>query len=319
MAISPQTQRLASTDPDLRLLTQTGNYTVNYTSTSGSGPSGEQQRHWNIYEVLDSTLVTPLQNQPVVMRGVAGGNLAWQNASVDWYDDPSRWSVYEAASGPKSWDRVSATDQNPPQTPLAQVTVSDIKVNQESMSFHVDRTGVPVLVNTSYFPNWEVSGGKGPYRVTPNLMVVIPTSNNVVLNYGYTTLDKVGYGLSFLGLIGLVVLWRRGPARFDAPRNRGLHAATGAPPPDSPTTKDGLADPWNRLGTELADTPDGPSWRRQCWVCGPTTTRPPTGRRPMRPGWMGRRVMRVRVMLIRSGSRPSRCRWSPQARGRPPL
>jgi len=36
--------------------------------------------------------------------------------------------------------------------------------------------GQPVLVKVSYFPNWKASGAKGPYRVTPNLMVVIPRS-----------------------------------------------------------------------------------------------------------------------------------------------
>ena len=35
---------------------------------------------------------------------------------------------------------------------------------------------MPVVVKTSYFPNWEVQGAEGPYRLAPNLMVVVPTS-----------------------------------------------------------------------------------------------------------------------------------------------
>ena len=54
--------------------------------------------------------------------------------------------------------------------------VSDIHEGTESISFNVDQAGVPVLVKTSYFPNWQVSGAKGVYRVTPNLMVVVPTA-----------------------------------------------------------------------------------------------------------------------------------------------
>ena len=38
---------------------------------------------------------------------------------------------------------------------------------------------MPVLVKVSYFPNWQVSGADGPYRVAPNEMVVIPTSTHV--------------------------------------------------------------------------------------------------------------------------------------------
>jgi hypothetical protein len=120
------------------------------------------------------------------------------------------------------------------------------------MSFNVDLTGVPVLVNTSYFPNWQVSGARGPYRVTPNLMVVIPTSQHITMTYGYTTLDKFGYGLSFVGLIGLVVLWRIRPVDYSAARFRGRHATSGPPPPD-PNPPNGLTDPWSRLGSELGD------------------------------------------------------------------
>ena len=45
-------------------------------------------------------------------------------------------------------------------------------------------SGVPVVVTISYFPNWQVSGAEGVYRVSPNLMVVVPTSHHVSLWYG---------------------------------------------------------------------------------------------------------------------------------------
>ena len=41
-----------------------------------------------------------------------------------------------------------------------------------------------MLVKISYYPRWQVSGATGPYRVSPNLMVVVPTSKNVSLVYG---------------------------------------------------------------------------------------------------------------------------------------
>ena len=69
--------------------------------------------------------------------------------------------------------------------------------------------GVPVLVKMSYFPNWSVSGAEGPYRVTPNLMVVIPTDTEVSFTYDRTPPDLIGAALTVLGLIGLVVLARR--------------------------------------------------------------------------------------------------------------
>jgi hypothetical protein len=61
----------------------------------------------------------------------------------------------------------------------------------------------------SYFPNWQVSGAEGPYRITPNHMVVVPTSEHVELTYGWTGVDIGSYALSFAGIGGAVLLARR--------------------------------------------------------------------------------------------------------------
>ena len=126
--------------------------------------------------------------------------------------------MFEAASGPKNWTRVTASATSLPETPLPPVQVSNIKEGTESISFDVDQTGVPVLVKTSYFPNWQVSGASSVYRVTPNLMVVVPTANHVTLTYGYTPIDWIGFILSLLGLLGLVLFWRLRPVEFPAGR-----------------------------------------------------------------------------------------------------
>jgi hypothetical protein len=62
----------------------------------------------------------------------------------------------------------------------------------------------------SYFPNWKVSGADGPYRVAPNFMVVVPTSTDVHLTYGRTSIDYVAYLLTLMGVALLVVMRRRG-------------------------------------------------------------------------------------------------------------
>ena len=72
-------------------------------------------------------------------------------------------------------------------------------------------SGVPILVKTSYFPNWTVHGATGPYRSTPNFMVVVPTSKDVRLTYGTTTAEWGGRILTLLGVagIGALVWWGR--------------------------------------------------------------------------------------------------------------
>jgi len=142
--------------------------------------------------------------------------------------------VYLAEDGPSQWPHVTtqsvpspcASEQglNPkqsrlvangvPKQSLPPVTVTDVQSDDDSMSFHVDRVRVPVLVRISYFPNWKASGAQGPWRVSPNLMVVIPTSNDVHLHYGHTSIELGSAGLSIVGVAALVWVWRRGDIEF---------------------------------------------------------------------------------------------------------
>jgi len=102
------------------------------------------------------------------------------------------------------------------------VQVSHVRATDDSISFRVDRTGVPVLVKASYFPNWKVSGAEGPYRATPNFMVVVPTEKHVTLRYGTTHAEWLGRFLTLLGFVGLgVLVWwgrrRRSPGPVGDP------------------------------------------------------------------------------------------------------
>jgi hypothetical protein len=74
---------------------------------------------------------------------------------------------------------------------------------------------VPVLVKASYFPNWRVEGAEGPYRVAPNFMVVVPTTNQVTLTYGTSPVEYLGYLLTLVGFVLLFVLWRKGPVQYE--------------------------------------------------------------------------------------------------------
>jgi len=272
MAITPETQAQADVDSELKLVATSGPWPVTYTS---GGTSHTEQRTWKIYEVADAQIVTPLLNRPVVVNHAPQGGKQWQNLSESWYLDPNRDDVYYAASGPSAWQRVSAFEPNPPRTPLPPVQVSHTTTGDDSVSFDVDTTGVPVLVRTSYFPNWHVSGAKGPYRVTPNLMVVIPTSHHVRLHYGWTPVDLLGIFLSLLGVAGVTWLDSAAAVAYPEPRHRRAPrwlrlpavAAAGPAPaavpawpdspvpvrPDGPVPAPPLVDPYRRFGQALAD------------------------------------------------------------------
>jgi hypothetical protein len=96
---------------------------------------------------------------------------------------------------------------------LPTVTVTHVRVGLQSLSFHVSRVGVPMLVKISYYPRWHVTGATGPYRVSPNLMAVVPTSKNVSLVYGSTPSYTLGHVVTYVtvisGLVVLVLAFRR--------------------------------------------------------------------------------------------------------------
>ena len=194
MLSSPETIKVADTLPTLSKLTTIGPY-------NGQG-SGVSSTTWSVYLIKDAPVVAPLSHLPVVVPGIAASAESWKDANVAWFEDPSRWAVPMAADGPASWPRGTTATTNSPTTP--KVTVTKTVVGRDTIAFHVDRLGVPVVVKASYFPRWHAQGASGPYRVSPNLMVVTPTSHDVTLSYGSDALSIIGTTLSVVGIIGLV-------------------------------------------------------------------------------------------------------------------
>ena len=174
---------------------------------------------WKVYEVAGSELVEPLANEPAVLNGMSNVNPAWQKDAVAWYTDPAALDVFLAPDGPDGWQRIDR-GEDPERRPLPTTKVTNIHEGDLSISFDVNRVGEPVLVKTSYFPNWKVSGADRIYRVTPNLMVVIPTDEHVRLSYGYTGVDQLGYGLTAGALVAVGFLAWRGPVEFPLPKRR---------------------------------------------------------------------------------------------------
>ena len=177
--------------------------------------------------MADAPLVTGLTTTPVVVDGAEVGGPVWQDLAVDWWIDPAARDLFAAAGGPDSWGRLpieqaraaleAGTEPWGPTEALPPVAVTEIATTSSSISFRVDQVGVPVLVRTSYFPNWEVSGADGPWRVTPNLMVVVPTAEQVTFSYGRSGAEWAGWGMTWVGVAGLVVLWRWGRLRSVGP------------------------------------------------------------------------------------------------------
>src|SRR4030095_14530856 len=73
----------------------------------------------------------------------------------------------------------------------------------DQLSFRTDRIGEPHIVKVSWVPNWRVEGAKGPWLLSPGLMVVVPTQAEVTLSYRDTPVDLAGKALTVAGLAAL--------------------------------------------------------------------------------------------------------------------
>ena len=214
LAVTPEAKRQADARPEL-------------TRRARAGP-------WTVYEVADAPLVAPLSNLPAVVKGIGRPGRSWSAIGVAFHQrQRSAWDVPLAATGPASWPRAVArprpgqsladgriafgttVEVDAPRRSVTPARVSKVVIGDDRVSFDVDRVGAPVLVKVSYFPNWKATGANGPWRVTPNFMVVVPTARHVSLHYGRTAVDDAGLGLTLIGVVALGGLaWldhRRGP------------------------------------------------------------------------------------------------------------
>ena len=187
---------------------------------------------WVVFEVSGNAPAVGLSRLPVVVDGLDDSSDEWLEASVGAFLAAGRDGPVLAADGPDGWPRMTLPDirgergDDPsgsdlgrqqvmrrlsdvlgdvsPVESIEPAEISGFVRSDHSISFSVDRVGSPVLVRTSYFPNWSVSGARGPYRVTPNFMVVVPTGTDVRLTYGRSPVEWFSMAVTLVGLATVV-------------------------------------------------------------------------------------------------------------------
>jgi len=225
MVQTPEMKTAADAEPSLTLVAEVPD-------VDGRDPLG-----WWIYEIADAGIVQPLAYQPVVVP-VEGGLSSecfgrppagkdnelepWLCVAGPWFEDALALDRLLVANGPKDWQHDSPdAARTADKVPLDPVEITDVRVEQDRVSFHVDETGVPVYIAVSAYPNWTVRGAEGPWRATPNGMVVVPTDHEVVLEFSRTRVEWIGFIGTLVGLVGLALLarwrWPYDPSVTDDP------------------------------------------------------------------------------------------------------
>jgi hypothetical protein len=159
----------------------------------------------SVYEVPERGILAALVGSETV-TGSDGKPLAsFHDMALEWYDDVDNLDRWIVADGPDSWERIESLDERGAElTGVSEGVVSDVVVDDHLISFSTEAVGVPHLVKVSYFPNWEATGAEGPYRAAPSLMVVIPTEENVVIEFNDTWAELSGKILTVAGILALI-------------------------------------------------------------------------------------------------------------------
>jgi hypothetical protein len=263
MAFSKAATDQANALPDL--LTPVANAPYTRTCSQDENNGGACPTTWTIYLVKGSENVAPLPFEPAVVTGIGQAQQeGWLDFGTVVFRDTLSYPVPYAAGGPAEWQRVPVNVADRPegtgtygegvtigatqQRPLPKVSITDIEKRRDGVSFKVDRVGVPVAVRTSYFPNFTVKGGKGPWRLAPNTMVVVPTSTQVDVVWRTTPIDRFGQVVSLAGAAGCIVLWRRD-------RRRRLVPAPAPVGPDVPAAP-AVAPELDEAGPDRPELPE---------------------------------------------------------------
>lgn len=175
---------------------------------------------FTIYEVADAPLVEAATFQPAVYEGPHNSLLArlggvvgigpgeqaatFEEISLDWYGSLDLLDRWITTDGPSDWPRITDLSQLQRMDPLpgAEATITDIVLEDDMISFRTNAIGVPHLVKVSYFPNWRASGAEGPFHAGPSLMIVVPTQEQVTLQFANGGVENIGWILTIVGLAG---------------------------------------------------------------------------------------------------------------------
>jgi hypothetical protein len=93
--------------------------------------------------------------------------------------------------------------------------ISDLNIQNELITFKTNKPNQLHLIKVSYFPNWKIKNGLGPFRISPSFMAVIPKDEFVEINFETSNIEKALNLLSILTLFGALLVTYRYKKRSD--------------------------------------------------------------------------------------------------------
>ena len=87
--------------------------------------------------------------------------------------------------------------------------ITDLKITDKKISFYTNSPGELHLIKVSYFPNWSIKNGEGPFRTSPSFMSVIPYQEYVEINFEKSKSEKNSFYFSIFSLILVLIIYVR--------------------------------------------------------------------------------------------------------------
>jgi hypothetical protein len=203
VAVTPEAAAKADGLPQLTKVATTAPFTIYRLPERGLV---EVASHLpSVYEVEDRGLLASLTGHSTVTNEEGVAMPSFHDLSLEWYEDIDNMDRWVVADGPADWPRIETLGERPDEALQAPANaVSNVVVGDDQISFETTAVGLPHMVKISYFPNWVAEGADGPWRAAPSLMVVVPTSEHVTLEFQDTWAETSGLVLSVVGIVVLV-------------------------------------------------------------------------------------------------------------------
>ena len=93
--------------------------------------------------------------------------------------------------------------------------ISDLNIQNELITFKTNKPNQLHLIKVSYFPNWKIKNGYGPFRISPSFMAVVPKDEFVEIRFESSNVEKALNLLSILTLFGALLITYKYKKRSD--------------------------------------------------------------------------------------------------------
>ena len=133
-----------------------------------------------------------------------GSEQSFFEASYESFKNESNYKIIE------NYDKNFAdpTDLN------TELLISDLVIQNELITFKTNKPNQLHLIKVSYFPNWKIKNGYGPFRISPSFMAVIPKDELVEINFESSNVEKALNYLSIFTLFGGLLITYTYKKRF---------------------------------------------------------------------------------------------------------